>query len=575
MNLRSQHTLNYKIYIIAYITYCIIGIMVLRLMYLQISLTERFTTRSQKNFLQIKTIQSPRGNIIDRYGRLLATNRPLTNLLWQGTGQYRLLPEQYDMLEKISAIVNKPITHDEELIKKITHAERHRKQTLIATDLSLEQLSQIAEQFSSTSNITISTHFKRHYPHHAFASHLLGYLGTMGIDQYGKTGLEKLFEDTLKGEHGTEVNVIDSLGRNVTQTTLKEALCGNTIQTTLDIDLQQLCENVFPADVCGTCIIMDPTDGALLAVLSRPNFDPTIFLEKIRDDVWQELQKNNPFLNRAFNAMYPPGSIFKLITITAALEEHLIEQDATFNCKGFYTFGDHTHWCNRKSGHGKLTLNQALAQSCNPPLYYIGAHMDIDTLASYAYKFGLGKKTNTMFPEQTGIVPNKSWKQEKKGERWWPGETLSVAIGQSFLLATPIQIARMISAIYTGYLVNTRILFNQPIEKQLLDINQDTRKFLKKSMRRVVTSGTGKRLKYLKDIKVYAKTSTAQTSALEKRNLSADYWEHGWFAGNIVYKDHAPLTIVILVERAGSASVSTEIAKEFLIRYKKLMDGKV
>jgi cell division protein FtsI/penicillin-binding protein 2 len=132
----------------------------------------------------------------------------------------------------------------------------------------------------------------------------------------------------------------------------------------------------------------------------------------------------------------------------------------------------------------------------------------------------------------------------------------------------------MISAIYTGYLVNTRLLLNEPIETQALDISQDTRKFLKKSMRRVVTQGTGKRLRQVKDIKIYAKTSTAQTSAMKNRNLSADYLEHGWFAGNVVYKDNSPLTIVILVEHAGSAQVATSIAKEFLIKYKKLMDGR-
>jgi len=568
-----RYPVTYKIKIFAYSIFFLLCVIALRLVYLQINSMEWFAHRSKKNFLQMSKVQSPRGNILDRTGNLLATNRPLTSLHWCGTGKYRLAEDQFETLETIGTIINQTLTHDEELIKKISRAERHRKQILLTTDLSVEQLSQIAEQLPTCPNISISTHFKRYYPYQSFASHLLGYLGAMGLDQYGKMGLEKLFEDTLKGDHGTVVNIIDSLGRNVTQTTLKEAFSGSNVQTTIDLDIQHLCEEVFPSERSGACIVMDPVNGDLLAVLSRPDFDPAIFLQKISSYAWDELQKDQPFLNRAFNAAYPPGSIFKLITISAALEHDMITPETEFDCKGYYLFGKRKYWCNRRYGHGTLNVKQALAQSCNPLLYDIGAHISVNTLAEYAYKFGLGRRTNVMLPEQVGLVPTTQWKLDTKGERWWPGETLSVAIGQSFLLTTPLQIARMISAIYTGYLVSPRILCTEKIAHEQLAIKEETRKFLKKSMRRVITSGTGKRLHHVKDMKIYAKTSTAQTSAMSKRNLSTEYLEHGWFAGNIVYKDHPPLTMVIVVERAGTAQVATGIAKNFLLKYKKLMDS--
>lgn len=204
--------------------------------------------------------------------------------------------------------------------------------------------------------------------------------------------------------------------------------------------------------------------------------------------------------------------------------------------------------------------------------YQVGKHLDIDTLADYAHRFGLGEKTNIMFNEQRGLIPNRAWKMHTKGERWWLGETLSVMIGQSYLQATPIQIARMIASIFTGKLVTPHILMHNEVTTQPLAIKDSTRAFLKKSMKKVVTKGTGKRLKALDDITIYAKTSTAQTSALEKRKLGEQYLEHGWFAGYFQYKDQVPLVAVTLVEHAGSARVATNIIKDFLSTYKKHVD---
>ncbi len=204
--------------------------------------------------------------------------------------------------------------------------------------------------------------------------------------------------------------------------------------------------------------------------------------------------------------------------------------------------------------------------------YEIGKDIDIDLLAQYAFKFGLGKKTGIIFPEQTGIVPSKEWKQEHKGEQWWPGETLSVSIGQSFLLVTPIQVARMIASIFTGYLITPRILSDEPIIKEPLDIAPETISFLQESMKSVVTRGTGKRINKVKDIEIYAKTSTAQISTFRKRTLNTAFLEHGWFVAHFQYKNYSPLVIIILVEHVGTSQVATNIAKNFLVEYKKLIE---
>ncbi len=542
-----------------------------RLIYLQVRLSHYFYARGQQNFLRIEPIQPPRGNILDRNGKLLATNRPVTNVYWHGSGNNSLSEKQILLLEQLEHIFAQPI-HTESLKKQITYAEKHHQKLLLVSDISFKQLSKIAEQCASHENMYIDTNFKRYYPYQSHSSHIIGYLGKDSLQPYGQMGIEKIFEKKLSGKKGTLLKSINSMGKHIAQTTLVQELKGHDIQTTIDIRLQEIGESIFPANHTGVFIIMNPYNGALLTVISRPNFDPNMFLNQISHNSWKNLQKGHPFLNRAFNGCYPPGSIFKLVTISAAREHNLIPENSTWQCNGFTTFAGRKYWCHRRWGHGKLSTAQAVAQSCNVLFYEIGKNIDINLLAQYAFKFGLGQKTGINFTEKSGIVPSTEWKLEHKGEVWWPGETLSVTIGQSFLLVTPIQVSRMIASIFTNYLVTPRILTEEPIIKQPLEIVPETIEFLKKSMRSVVTLGTGKQLRKVKDIEIFAKTSTAQVSTLGKRTLNTSYLEHAWFVGYFQYKHYTPLVIVILVENAGTSQVATSIAKDFLIAYKKLMD---
>jgi penicillin-binding protein 2 len=335
--------------------------------------------------------------------------------------------------------------------------------------------------------------------------------------------------------------------------------------------MQHIVETIFPPNVCGSIILMNPINGALLATISRPNFDPHIFLHPLSVDTWKQLQVNQPFLNRAFKACYPPGSIFKLITTSAALELGMITPTSTTYCKGYSTFAKRQYWCNQRHGHGTLNIEQALAASCNIPFFEIGKKIDINVLAQYAHRFGLGEKTNIILSESAGIVPSRAWKRANKNEPWWPGETLSVTIGQSFLNVTPIQIARMISSIFTGYLVNPRILVSEPIVTQPLEILPTTLSFLRETMKAVVEQGTG-RTANNKKFTVYGKTSTAQVSDLSKRHQGTEHMEHGWFVGYIQYHHNTPLTIVILLENVGTSREATRVAQKFLIEYAKLVD---
>ena len=553
---------------------CALSIILMRLLYLQVHMTDALLSQSKRNYMRIEKIASPRGNIVDRNNTLLVTNRPTIDVYWRGSGNRTLGAEQLQTLALLESIIDKPLVSDTQLLTTLQQAERYNKKVLLTSDLPFEQLSKLEEQFPHDHNVELVTQFKRFYPFQTFASHLLGYLGHFDMEVSGKMGLEQLMEEQLKGQHGTLLKTTNSLGKSLGAVEVKKPFAGNTIQTTIDINLQTIIETVFTPEESGTAIVMDPEDGAILALVSRPNFDPGLFLDPISAEDWQALQERQPFLNRAFNTCYPPGSIFKLVSVSAALEQHVISQDTIVNCHGHLTFAGRKYHCARTTGHGELTTCEAVAHSCNILFFEIAKRLDIDLLAEYAHIFGLGEKTNVLFSEKTGLVPCRAWKKSVKKERWWAGETLSAAIGQSFILVTPIQVARMICSIFTGYLTNPRILLNEPIVRKPLDIQQSTLSFLRRSMRATVNEGTGQSMRTVKkDTIIYAKTSTAQTSTLSKRELAKKYMEHGWVVVHITYKKNKPLVLVILVENIGSSRVATKIARDFIVSYKQLIDG--
>lgn len=558
-------TLPEKITPLARVIFCFLCIIISRLCYLQIKQWHYFKERSTKNFLRIERIPSLRGNIVDAHGTILATNRPVVDIVWRNTGTTLLTEEQEAIIEHLSVILNKDKATLRTLITR-------NDTTTIARDISFETLCAIAEAWGVHPNITFDTHFQRHYPAGAHACHLVGYLGHINSNQEGVMGLERVAHNHLKGIDGMRQKTVNSQGKELYTHTIDQGQTGETICTTIDSTWQQMAEEIFPSEYAGALIVMDP-EGELKVSLSRPSFDPSIFLQQITPSQWQVLQKDQPFLNRVSQACYPIGSVFKLVTASAALEHKMICPHSTLYCGGYYNYKNRNYWCNQRRGHGKLTTLQAVAKSCNILFFDIGSKIDVDIIATYAKKFGLGTKTGVLLPEKQGIVPSRSWKYEHRGEAWWQGETLSVAIGQGPLIATPLQVARMINAIFTGSLVKPRLLKSEAVEQELLDIQPDTRAFLQESMQEAVVSGTGRGAR-TKDMQIYAKTSTAQVSDLSKRHKDKRYLEHGWFVAYVRYKQEPPFTLVIVAEHAGSSQVTVDIAKKFLIKYKRDVDAR-
>lgn len=561
---RNRKIIKIFLYFLAFVF-----ILILRLVYLQVKNKNKFVSLGKKNFLRTEIISPLRGNIVDSSGYLLASNKPAYDLYWIGHSERLLNKKQKFILKDLSDILNLDF-FKKDVIDSINFANRNSKKILLCKDLSFRQLCIISEKFSESINIEIDTRFVRIYPYKKLASHLLGYLNRK-IEDYttkGLSGLEKMFQEQLKGQIGHTLNIINSKGKKIDQLEFSKPKQGNDLKLTIDLNLQYLAEQAFSQDQAGAFILMNPLDGSIKALASFPNFDPNDFLRPISQEEWNEkFLYNSAFLNRTTNAVYPPASIFKLITFAAGLEEGVISKDEEFNCKGFINFCGRRYHCIRHWGHGKLDSKDALAYSCNIPCFEIAQKLKINELADYAYRFGLGKKTGFLLPENYGLVPTYEWKVATIGQRWWKGETLSAAIGQTYTLVTPLQMVRMIASISTGYLVRPRILEAEDIESVELEISKDTLIFLRKALREVVKKGSARILNRIKDIKAYAKTGTAQTSSLTVEKKSKEHLEHAWLAAYFRYKQEDPLALVVLVEHVGSSKFAREIAANFLKNY--------
>jgi len=551
----------------------VIFLIIVRLFYLQIDQGAVFSSLGEGNCLRTEIIPPLRGNLLDCNNVLLAANRPVFNLYWQGGSTGKFNDQSLELLKKLEIILNVSLVN-ETMIKDLKYAERYTRRVLLEEDLSFEQLCKISEQCSDVSSLVVENHFKRIYPHQAIASHVLGFLSR--VEKIGRAGLESAVQAELQGQTGYVVQKINATGKMLEEKISKEAIAGSNITLTLDLRLQALAESLFEKDQSGVCIVMDPETGAIKTLVSYPNFDPNIFLEPISEEAWKsKMVVNNPLLNRATCALYPPASIFKLITFTAGLEEKLIDHDTLIRCDGHITFCGRKYHCMRRTGHGDLFPTGALAASCNIPCFNIGKRIKIDKLAEYAYRFGLGQKTNFLLPEHSGLVPTTAWKLSARGERWWTGDTLSTCIGQGPLLVTPLQIVRMISSIESGYLVKPRILEHETIEREKLDISKETLRFLRNSMKEAVNSGTVMLLSFIRGFEVCAKTGTAQTCSLslDKEKLQRKHLEHAWLSGWFSYKGSKPLAIMIVVENVGSSSIALRFADRFLRGYRALQEA--
>lgn len=568
--MRINSIRSIRVFKILYTFVFFVFIIVLRLFQLQIKEQDILTNRGERNFLKTEVIRPPRGNFLDCKGRLLASNRPIFDLFWQGHGSRSLDAEKLELLSKLGQILTLDLL-TRQIKQEITIAERYSRKTLICENIDFDQLCKISELSGNNPNLFVKNRFERVYLFGSLASHVLGFLSR--LENIGRAGLEKLLQTELRGQDGCVLSIINSTGKELALREIRGARAGDDVQLTIDLNLQFLAESLFQEGQRGAFVLMDPESGAVRVLVSHPNFNPNVFLSPITEGEWSKLSENNPLLNRATCAMCPPASIFKLVSIATGIEEGIISPQTEFFCKGYIKFCGRKYRCMKRYGHGNLDPRIALAKSCNTYCFEIAKQINIDKFALYAQCLGLGQKTGFLLPEKEGLVPTTTWKRLFKNERWWKGETLSVSIGQGYLMSTPLQIARMVAAVCSGHLVRPRILESERVDSKRLDISGRTLRVLRDGMRAAVQEGTVRMLSFIKNFDVYAKTGTAQTCSLIEDRTSTDQLEHAWAAGFFKYGDEKPFVLTILVENVGSSAPAVMIASKFLRAYKALKEN--
>ena len=577
-------------------------LLAMRLLYLQLVLGEEYLRLSLNNSIRLQPIDAPRGLILDRHGTVLAANRPSFDVSFTardaGGEPERVAFELARRLE----------IPEEDLLGKVRPLRGLAafRPVLLRQDIGRDALAVIEARKVDMPGVSVQVRLRRQYPQGALAAHVVGHLGEItgeelksgtwplarGGDFIGKTGIERAYESFLRGEAGgrqVEVNASGQVMR-VLQTVSPRP--GKNVVLTLDARLQRRAEELLE-EVAGAAVAVDPATGAVLALASSPGFDPNAFVGGVRPEQWESWtgHPHRPLENKALQGEYPPGSTFKIVTALAALEEKVIDEATTFDCEGFLPFAGRDFRCWKKEGHGRVDVRRAIAESCDVFFYRVGLRLGIDRLAWYAKAMGLGARTGIdLENEAHGLIPSAAWKKKRFGVPWQEGETLSVAIGQGYVVATPLQMALLTAAVADGGVRRRPQLVSrvetaegevvweaEPVEIGRLPVGPRTLAIVRQGLWAAVNGerGTARRAA-LSDIEVAGKTGTSQVvgrrEGLEEV-LPLHLRPHAWFVCFAPF--HSPrIAIAVVVENGEhGSSAAGPIARELVKTYLRREPG--
>ncbi|MGM0501044.1 MAG: penicillin-binding protein 2 [Bacillota bacterium] len=594
------------------IIFLLLGI---RLYYLQIYSYDRFRKLSEGNRTAVIPISPPRGYIYDRNKKVLVSNKLTYSL--------SVIPDKVenldDLITKLSQILDMPQTEIRDKLKQDSNNSPIR----IKRDISHEVLILLEENKSELPGMIIEETPIREYVYNDLASHTLGYVGEISAaelrgysskqyssrDIIGKTGLELFYEEYLRGEEGAKLIEVNNLGQKVKTLAVEDPTQGNNLLLNLDYELQNFTEQILKQKIKSltkkakenqkkdqdeldedaittppkgaTVIISNPNDGGILAMANYPSYDLSLFSGPISNKKWNKLNRNplKPLLNRAINTSAPSGSIFKIVTAAAAMEELGVEKDTEFYDPGYYETGGvrFRNWDTR--ARGKLDFLEAIAWSNNPVFYELGHKLykeDKTLLQTYAREFGLGSKTQIdLNNEAQGLVPDPQWRRgyfDKRSDQiWYPGYTINLSIGQGNLRVSPIQISSLINSVANGGKLYQPLVVDKIIDKKgqvvkdiepkifnQIPVSEENLTVIKEGLKGVTTYGTARRDFSDLAVTVAGKTGTAQTGNNRPN--------HGWFAGFAPVED-PEISIVVFIEYGNSSSNALPIAKDIIEKY--------
>jgi len=550
---------------------CLFIILFFGLIYIQVIKGNYYYDLSIKNSIRGISLEAARGRIFDRNDKILAETIP--------SFQVSIIPHEVKdkevFFQELSQITEVSFNEIKENYKK--HYSNPYTPVTLLNGCDKETIISLEERKMFLPGLIIDLPPKRFYPHDNICSHVLGYLGQIDYyrltklksygynrrDLVGYSGVEEYYDLILRGEKGGVQVEVDNKGQQVSIVGYKPPKPGRDIQLTIDIRIQKILDELMK-DRRGVAIIMNPYNGQIIALSSKPDYNPNEFIDKNNGDLSKLLQQeSSPLLNRAISGQYPPGSVFKLISATAVLENKPSLSSSEFSCSGSLGIGGRSFKC--WSQHDQENLRDAIIHSCNVYFYRLGLLIGPELISKYAYKLGLGKDTGVdLNYESEGFITSPRWKKLIKFQRWYKGDTANFTIGQGDLLVTPLQMVRFISIFANGgRLVRPHLI--KSIEKEEiaipksvdLDIDKELIDFVNLALYGVVNNseGTASVLR-IKEYKIHGKTGTAQVGRGKA---------HGWFVGYLG-KDEPRFAICVFLENVGSSQFSCLLAKRIIKR---------
>jgi len=593
----SQFKNKFKIlFIIVSITLMLI---VMRLWYLQVIKGEELRQRSENNSVRLRKIQSMRGLILDAGRQVLVDNQPSFDLIF--------VPDRTrdvnTTLEKIRTLYAERFLTPSSL-SSYTGKVKPLVPFIIERNISMEKLAVVETHALELPGVVVEVTPVRQYLNGKMTAQIIGFTGEVSREELdhdssdlltpgdiiGKFGIEKFLDSHLRGKNGAEQVEVNAGGKAVRSLGRIQSEPGDNVVLAIDSALQEEAWKAL-GDRPGAVAVLDPRNGAVLALVSSPSFDPNLFNGGISSDDWEKLAGNrrHPMENRSISGQYPPGSTYKPVIAAAALEEGLITPETTFYCNGTFTLGNRIFRCWNEKGHGHISLHRAIVESCDVYFYNLGKLLGVDKIASYAKTFGLGAPLGIdLTREKGGLIPTRQWKLSRLKEPWQQGETISIAIGQGFNLVTPLQLANVYATLGNGGTLYRPRLVKQlessgghvikeygPEKLGALPLSPQTIQIINKALWGVVNErgGTGSVLKR-KEADVCGKTGTAQVIGLPQdqktrkaKRVSADFQDHALFACFAPY-GNPEIAVAVILENAGhGGSVAAPVARKVIDAY--------
>ncbi len=582
----SQDDARFALGRIAVFQYTVLGVflfLITGFWVLQVREAEANSQLAERNRIKTIPVLAPRGKLLDRDNRVIVDNAPAFTLL---------LARENLNLDHLDAIAKGVHMDPDDLRARVKRFQSRPKYVpmMVKQDLSPDEISFVESHRDANTfpELELVQNQRRLYPRGGLAAHAIGYVGEVSEqeldtsdfakysqgDIVGKAGLERQYNDLLTGVDGQRRVVVDSVGREREVLESTEATPGNSLQLTLDLDLQAVAELALE-DKKGAVVALDPRTGEVLAMVSRPAFDPNAFATRISPEYWKSLtgSGDNPLLNRATQAQFAPGSTFKPIMALAGLETGTIDEHSSFRCPGGATFYGRYFKCWWKPGHGTVDVHRGIVQSCDVFFYNLGNKLGIDTIAQYAEMAGLGHKTGIDLPnEAEGLMPSSKWKLRTQREKWYAGETISVAIGQGAVTVTPIQLAEAIGGIVSGGVWHKPHLVKSAaaVEPRRADLNPDNVAAIVSGMYGVVNEGGTAAAARIDGIEFSGKTGSAQrvSNELRKSGLldKTEDLDNGWFVG-FAPRQNPEIVVAVLLEGGEHGALAAPVARDVIKSY--------